>query len=50
MYPSAVAVRVTRPRSGGRRHDDGVMSPQVDDERKALEAEAEKINDQAADC
>ena len=27
-----------------------LMSPQVDDERKALEAEAEKINDQVADC
>ena len=26
------------------------MSPQVDDERKALEAEAEKLNDQVADC
>ena len=27
-----------------------LMSTQVDDERKALEAEAEKINDQVADC
>ena len=26
------------------------MSTQVDDERKALEAEAEKLNDQVADC
>jgi len=26
------------------------MSTQVDDERKALEAEAEKINDAVADC
>ena len=37
-------------RGGSTTRSDGLMSPQVDDERKALEAEAEKLNDQVADC